>query len=151
MPVINKRTVLIVEDELINRRILGKIVGSEYEVLYAENGKTALETIRRQPKTISLILLDLLMPVMDGFQLLDVIQSDDQLRRIPVIVLTADKTAEVRSLRAGAADFIPKPYDMPEVILARVSRSIKLAEDSGIISATLPKKWYSGMDRIRHR
>ena len=136
MPVINKRTVLIVEDELINRRILGKIVGSEYEVLYAENGKTALETIRRQPKTISLILLDLLMPVMDGFQLLDVIQSDDQLRRIPVIVLTADKTAEVRSLRAGAADFIPKPYDMPEVILARVSRSIKLAEDSGIISAT---------------
>lgn len=131
-----RRRVLVVDDELINRRMLGHILESAYEVLYAENGREALEVMRTQRRTISLVLLDLLMPQMDGYELLEIIRGDEDLRRIPVIVLTSEKSAEVRSLQLGAADFITKPYDMPEVILARVRRSIELAEDSSIIHAT---------------
>ena len=131
-----KRTVLIVEDERINRLMLGNIVKRDYEVLYAENGVQALRIIEENASRLSLILLDILMPEMNGFELLEILQSDEALRRIPVIVLTSEKNAEVKSLRLGAADFITKPYDLPEVILARIQRSIALAEDSVIINAT---------------
>lgn len=131
-----RRRVLVVDDEFINRQILGHIVSRDYDVLYAENGVEALEIIKEKKDTISLILLDLLMPVMDGYELLSTIQADAELKRIPVIVLTAEKTAEVKCLKLGAVDFIPKPYDMPDVILARVGRSIELAEDNMIIDAT---------------
>ena len=128
-----KRTVLIVEDELINRHILGGIVESVYDVLYAENGREALDLINRYGETLSIVLLDLMMPVMDGYELLRILHSDSQLRRLPVIVLTSEKSAEVESLKLGAVDFITKPYDAPSVILARINRSIELAEDASII------------------
>ncbi len=131
-----KRKVLIVDDEQINRRLLGKIIEEEYEALYAENGEEALEIIRQNSETLSIVLLDLLMPKMDGYELLGILREDKMLSRIPVIVLTAERTAEVRSLRLGAAEFIPKPYAMTEVILASVSRSIALAVGNSIISAT---------------
>lgn len=131
-----KRHVLIVDDEHINRRLLGKIVESKYDVIYAENGHEALDQIKKRSKTLSMILLDLIMPVMDGYELLSILKDDPELSKIPVIVLTSEHSAEVKSLQLGAADFIPKPYDMPEVILARVGRLIQLAEDSSMISAT---------------
>ncbi len=131
-----KRRILIVDDEAINRKILGHIVSRQYDVLYAENGKEALEIVREQGSMISLVLLDLLMPVMDGFELLGILHKDPEYKRIPVIVLTSDKSAEVRSLQLGAADFIPKPYDLPDVILARIRRSIELAEDNRLLKAT---------------
>ena len=131
-----RRRVLVVDDELVNRRLLGFIVSRDYEVLYAENGAQALEMIRENEASLSLILLDLLMPELDGYELLGILHHDPVLRRIPVIVLTSEKSAEVRSLQLGAADFIPKPYDLPEVILARVHRSIELAEDNIIIGET---------------
>ena len=131
-----KRLVLIVEDELVNRRLLGFIIDKDYDVIYAENGKEALELIKKYESTLSIILLDLIMPVMDGYEVLEIVRADAKLSKIPVIVLTSERSAEVKSLQLGAADFIPKPYDMPEVILARVRRSIELAEDSSIINAT---------------
>ncbi|MBR1863801.1 MAG: EAL domain-containing protein [Ruminococcus sp.] len=127
------RKVLIVDDEFINRQLLGAIVEREYEVLFAENGLRAMEKINDDPGRISLILLDLLMPEVNGYELLEFLKADEELRRIPVIVLTSDKSAEVRSLNMGAADFIPKTYDAPEVIMARVGRSIELAEDNVMI------------------
>ena len=131
-----RRKVLVVDDELINRRILGNIVSSEYDVLYAENGAEALSFVRDSKNDISLILLDLQMPVLDGFSVLSNLQDDPILRRIPVIVLTSDKSAEVKCLSLGAVDFIAKPYDLPEVIIARIKRSIELAEDTVIINET---------------
>ncbi|MBP3857095.1 MAG: EAL domain-containing protein [Ruminiclostridium sp.] len=131
-----RRLVLIVDDEHVNRRLLGRIIEEEYDVIYAEDGQEALELIRKREKTLSMVLLDLIMPKMDGYELLALLHDDPNLSRIPVIVLTSERTAEVKSLQLGAADFIPKPYDMPEVILARVRRSIELAEDNSIISAT---------------
>ena len=131
-----KRTVLVVDDERINRQMLGTILEQEYTVLYAENGKDALEQLRLHADSVSLVLLDLLMPEVDGYEVLNFIEQSTELKKIPVIVLTSEKSAEIRSLRLGAADFLTKPYDMPEVILARVHHSIKLFEDAQIIQAT---------------
>ena len=131
-----KRTVLVVDDELINRELLGAILSRTYDVIYAENGRKAIDIVRKIPGRISLVLLDLLMPEVNGYEVLKTMQADPKLRKIPVIVLTSEKDAEVESLQLGAADFIPKPYNMPEVIMARVQRSIELAEDSDIILAT---------------
>ncbi len=131
-----RRRVLVVDDEMINRRILGKILSSDYDVLYAENGVRAMEQIEENIKTLSLIMLDLLMPQMDGYEVLKELQRKGLINRIPVIVLTSEKLAEVRSLELGAADFISKPYDMPEVIRARVRRSIDLAESYMMLNKT---------------
>ena len=131
-----ERTILIVDDEAINREILGNIIQSEYKVLYAENGKEALEKIHSMGSAISLVLLDLLMPVMDGNEVLKAMNDEGIITDIPVIVLTSEKSSEIESLKLGAADFLTKPYDLPEVILARVRHSIQLFENSKIIHAT---------------
>ncbi len=128
------RQVMVVDDENINRKILGLIIQREYEVVYAENGVDALEKLKNYKNTVSLILLDLLMPQMDGFEVLERLHADEEYRRIPVIVLTSDKESEVRCLELGASDFMPKPYEDPKVILARCKRSIQLAEDRILIS-----------------
>ena len=130
------RSILIVDDDHIAKEILGAMLKDQYEVIYAENGAVALDIIKRDKLKLSLVILDLHMPEMDGYSLLKLLRSDNELRRIPVIVLTSEKGAEVESLRLGAADFITKPFDLPEVICARVSHSIELAEDSVIIHET---------------
>lgn len=131
-----RRLVLVVDDEKINRELLGFILKNDYEVLYAENGKQALEIITEKRQMLSLVLLDLLMPEMNGFELLEKLKKDVRLKNIPVIVLTSEKPAEVKSLELGAADFITKPYDVPKVILARVRRIVELSEDKMMIKDT---------------
>ncbi len=128
-----KRRILIVDDEEINREILGHILEQNYEIAYADNGETAMSMLEDGGGRFSLILLDLLMPVMDGFTVLERIRGNERLTGIPVIVMTSEKPAEVRSIKLGADDFITKPYDMPEVILARCERIIQLYEDKSII------------------
>ncbi|MBQ9515333.1 MAG: EAL domain-containing protein [Ruminococcus sp.] len=131
-----KRRVLIVDDEMINRELLGAMISATYDVDFAENGKDALDKLRAPDAHYSLILLDLLMPVLDGFEVIKACHADEFLRRIPIIVMTSEKSAKVKSIRMGAADFITKPYDMPEVILARCERIIELSEDKSIIDST---------------
>ena len=128
-----KRRVLVVEDEAINREILGNILSESYDVSYAENGARALELLRGSKVRYSLILLDLHMPVMSGEELLAGIKEDEILSGIPVIVMTSEKPAEVRSIKMGADDFITKPYDSPEIILARCERIIQLYEEKSIL------------------
>ena len=127
--------VLAVDDQEINRDALGAILEDDYEVIYAENGKEALEQIREHLDRLSIILLDLVMPEMDGFAVLEYLRGDERMKQIPVIVLTADKNAELTALQHGAADFITKPFNLPEVILARVARIIELSEGRQLISS----------------
>lgn len=131
-----ERKVLIVDDEEINREILGNIIESEYKVVFAKNGKEALEIIHDKDSGISLVLLDIIMPEISGFDVLKQMKEDGKLSEIPVIVLTSEKDSEIESLKLGAADFLTKPYDRPEVILARIRHSIELFENSKIINAT---------------
>ena len=131
-----KRRVLIADDEFINRAILGGILQDEYELLFAADGQEALKLIQESPDTLSLVLLDLLMPNMNGLELLRIVKADPALQQVPIVVLTSDQAAEVESLTLGAIDFIPKPYPQAEVIRARVLRTIELFEDRQIIQST---------------
>ncbi len=129
-----KRRILVVEDEEVNREILGEILGESYLVSYAENGLQAWDMLHDHSVHYSLVLLDLLMPKMGGIELLEKLRLKEH-KMAPVIVMTADETAELTSIKLGAADFLTKPYDMPEVILARCERLIELYEDQSLISA----------------
>ena len=131
-----KRRILIVEDEPLNRDILGSILEDEYELLFAGSGEEALSVISAQNGQLSLVLLDLILPDLHGFEVLRRIKGDAQSARIPVIVLTSDSNAEVESLTLGAMDFLTKPYPEPRIIRARVNRSIELSEDRDIILHT---------------
>ena len=127
--------VLIVDDQEINRDVLGMILEDDYEIIYASNGREALQMIEENRDRLSVVLLDLIMPEMDGFKVLDCVRNDELLKSIPIIVLTAERNAELRALEMGAADFITKPFDMHEVILARVGRIIELSEGRQLIQA----------------
>ena len=131
-----KRTILVVDDEEVNREILGAILEQKYFVLYAKDGEEALEKINENTEKLSLILLDLLMPKMDGYAVLSKMDEDGTLKKIPVVMLTSEKSAEIKSLDLGAADFLSKPYDSSEVVLARIQHSIQLFENANIIRAT---------------
>lgn len=128
--------VLIVDDEEVNREMLGMILKTRYEVMYASDGVEALNTLRMFTDILSLVLLDINMPNKNGYEVLEEIVSDPALQKIPVVVLTSDKEAEIRSLKLGAADFLTKPYELPEVILARLDHSIALYENADLIHAT---------------
>ena len=131
-----RHLLLIVEDEAVNREILKETLREEYDILTAGDGETALKTIRENIRQLSLVLLDLGLPGIHGLEVLRILREDPELRRIPVIVLTMDREAEVESLRAGAADFLPKPYPDREVILARIGRTIEMTEDRELIEYT---------------
>ena len=131
-----RRQILVVDDEFINRELLGNVLQSEYEVLYAADGREGLKAAREHRDTLSLILLDLMMPEISGTEMLQRLKQDPDTARIPVIVLTSEQAAEVEILGLGAIDFIPKPYPQSAVILARVRRTIELSEDREIIRTT---------------
>ena len=129
------KLVLIVDDLEINRDALGIVLEDDYNLIYAENGKEALDLMYRYADDLSIILLDLNMPVMSGYEVAEHMRDDDRISHIPFIVLTADKNAELQALQMGAADFITKPFDIPEVILKRVDRILELSEGKKLISA----------------
>ena len=132
----NKRKILIVEDEFVNREILKNVLIDDFEIFEAEDGEIALKILKEKKDDFSLILLDLFLPKLSGLDLLDIIQSDADFNNIPVIVLTSDKELEVQCLSHGASDFISKPYPDSSIIEARIDRVIELFEDRQIINST---------------
>lgn len=131
-----KRKILIVEDEFVNREILIAMLDSEYEVISAESGEEAESILQKQAAELSLVLLDLNLPDRHGLDILRGIKENPRTAKIPVIILTSDKEAEVECLNLGAIDFIPKPYPIPKVVQARVRRTIELSEDRDLIRDT---------------
>ncbi|MBO5526977.1 MAG: EAL domain-containing protein, partial [Erysipelotrichaceae bacterium] len=128
-----KKTILVADDEAINRALLGNILASKYDVLYAVDGEETLRMMEEHKDLLSLVLLDVLMPKKSGFEVLEEVKDKYD---IPIIVLTSEAKSEVGCLEMGAVDFIPKPYPDPQVILARAERSIDLNEKSQIIQQT---------------
>ena len=129
-----QRQVLIVEDNALNREILSEILSTQYHVLEAENGQQALDVLQAHGDDVALILLDVMMPIMDGYTFLDRIRADSVLSRIPVIVTTQSDSEEdeLIALAHGATDYVPKPY-RPRVILHRAASLIKLRETSAMV------------------
>lgn len=131
-----KRTLLIVEDELVNWEILTEIFKGEYDLVFAEDGEEALVKVEQYKEILSLVLLDLIMPNLSGMEVLARIRAVPDYQDLPVIVASGDQSKEIECLRSGASDFIQKPYPEPGVILARVHRAIELFESRKIIEYT---------------
>lgn len=130
-----KRRILVIEDNTLNREMLKEILSDEYDVICAENGSEGLDILRKQAHGISAIMLDIEMPVMNGYDFLKYVINDTVYCKIPVIVETVLDSVEEeeKCLELGAADFITKPYN-PKLILMRVRNIIKLIECDHIIS-----------------
>lgn len=133
MDIRQQKQILVVEDNELNREMLCAILSDSYQVLEAENGQAALDILAQTEAEIDLILLDISMPVMDGYTFLDISQKDEQFSSIPVIVMTQENSEEeeIAALEHGATDFLPKPY-RPRVILHRVASLIKLRDTAAM-------------------
>lgn len=131
----SRKKILVVEDNALNRALLCEMLSAEYDVLEAENGQAALDVLGQYGEGISLILLDIIMPVMDGYTFLSIVKADADYSMIPVIVTTQnDREAdEVAALAHGATDFVAKPYK-PKIILHRVASIINLRETAAMIN-----------------
>ncbi|MEG1989238.1 MAG: diguanylate cyclase, partial [Oscillibacter sp.] len=114
-------TILIVDDGEINRRILKKIFENKYSCLEAGDGEEAIAVLKENPGEVDLILLDIMMPNMDGKEFLRYKKDTPELDSIPVIMITADDSPEqqIHTLSLGANDYIVKPF-IPEVVIRRV-------------------------------
>lgn len=130
-----KKRVLVVEDNELNRELLSQILSREYQVLEAENGRAALDILKEYKGNVSLIFLDVIMPVMDGYAFLDHLRADSSLALIPVVVTTQSNSEEdeVNALSHGATDFVPKPY-RPKIILHRAANLIELRENAAMVN-----------------
>ena len=124
-----KSNVLIVDDAPINRELLAYILQDRYQVFQAENGKQAIEMIESQERIYRLVLLDIQMPVLDGFGFLDYMKKKDLLRNLPVIVISGDSSdaSILYAYKLGAVDFFSKPFS-PEIVLNRVHNILSLYE-----------------------
>lgn len=109
----NKNTLLIVDDDKFDRKLLKKLLADSYEILEASNGKEALEVLHKHSINICGIVLDLVMPVMNGYEFLRFFSANPQYKDIPVLVLTSDDNygGEKICLEFGAWDFIRKPFE----------------------------------------
>lgn len=122
------RSILVVDDNEINRGILGEIFKDKYNILEAGDGLEALKIMEENEGKLAAVLLDIVMPEMDGYQVLEEMGKRDNLNDvIPVLMITADTSTEAEraSYQKGAADVIHKPFD-PVIVDRRVSRNIEL-------------------------
>ncbi len=122
-------TILVVEDQAELREFLRLILADHYQVLTAENGSAALALLGEHPEC-RLVLSDLMMPVMDGFQLLESLKAQNSTRHLPVIMLTAraEGRDRLKALRIGVDDYLVKPFDEEE-LLARIHNLLKHQSD----------------------
>lgn len=131
-----RRHILIVDDIDSNREVLGEFLSNDYDIIYAADGLEAMEVLRSHKDKIALVILDLYMPRMSGREVMTQMQVDEELMFIPVIFISVDPDAELDCLKIGAMDFIPKPYPDIEIIRARISKCIELAENRDLIRRT---------------
>lgn len=122
-----RKTILIVDDEEISRELLRQMFESEYNILMAKDGKEAIIEIGRHMGELAVILLDLVMPVLNGYQVLQVLKSKKIIDRIPVILFTAQYSAkvEISCYALGASAIIPKPY-VAQVVKLQVKSIIEM-------------------------
>jgi len=118
-----RKTILVVDDAAANLQVCKGLLSGEYAILLANSGKMALKALARVRPDI--ILLDIEMPDMTGFEVMDKIKKDNKLQKIPVIFVTshASETLVAKSVGQGAVDYIVKPFD-PNILLAKVRNAL---------------------------
>ena len=125
----NSKNVLIIDDNEINRQILKKILKDHYNTYEAENGQIGLNILNKNKIEFSAVLLDLQMPVMDGYTFLKKVTEDSKLKHLPIVVTTshAESEKEIEALKMGAWDFVTKPYN-PDILLFRLKNAISRSQ-----------------------
>jgi len=131
-------TVLVVDDIDVNVMILSEILKDDYNIITASNGKDALEKLSGLKVLPKIILLDIFMPEMNGYEMLELMKKDKTLKRIPVIFITTSDS-ESDALSAGAVDFISKPF-LPEIVKLRVNNQIELKNYSDSLEEMVAEK-----------
>jgi CheY-like chemotaxis protein len=112
-----KKKILVIEDDEVIRETMRELLEAEgFDVECAADGHEAIQALRMNPPLPSLILLDMTMPVKDGFQFREEQQLDEKLARIPVLVMTADGNVETKALKVNAIGFIKKPFDINYIV-----------------------------------
>ena len=122
-----RQQILIVDDSQINCEILAEILKDEYRILEAANGEECINLLKQYGTGIALLLLDINMPVMDGFEVLALMNRKHWIEDIPVIIISSEDSASYvrRAYEMGASDYISRPFDV-QVVHQRVSNTIKL-------------------------
>lgn len=122
-----KPNVLIVDDAALNREVLSSILSNEYNIIEADGGKACLEALKRFGTQISVVLLDMVMPDVDGFAVLEYMNQTRLIEDVPVITITSDKSTIQKAYEMGVSDFIYRPFDA-KIVYRRVSNTINLYE-----------------------
>ena len=123
----NKKRILIVDDSEMNRDILKDILENDFEILEAENGAIGIELLKKYNIDISLVLLDIVMPEMDGFEVLEIMNEYSWIEDIPVVMISAEGSSSYirKAYELGVTDFISRPFD-DAIVYRRVNNTIML-------------------------
>lgn len=144
----HKPRVLIVDDSEMNRNILSEMLGEEYEIMEAENGAEAVAILQKDSVNISLVLLDILMPVMDGYDVLSVMNEKNWIDDVPVIMISSDNSIDSmrRAYSLGITEFISRPFDST-IVRHRVVNTIMLyAKQKKLVSMVADKIYEKEMN-----
>lgn len=122
-----EKIMLVVDDMELNRAILNELFSNSYKILEAENGRDALQMIGEYGSDIAIVLLDLIMPVMNGFEVLRQMSDSGQIEKIPVIMITSENSEQaiLEGYNLNATDVITKPFN-PDIVRKRVENTVEL-------------------------
>lgn len=125
----DKHTILVVDDSVENLQLLTALLRDDYRIKVAKSGKKAVELVEKDP-SIDLVLMDVMMPEMDGYTACQILKSDDVTAQVPVIFLTSlnEASDETKGFEFGGADFISKPFNA-QVVKARIKTHLELQEE----------------------
>ncbi len=137
---IKPQTVLIVDDEPANISLLNEVLKTDYRIMVAKDGKRALLVAQSNPPP-DLILLDIVMPELDGYEVLKRLKADEDTKKIPIIFVTSKNKDEdeTKGLEMGAVDYIHKPFN-PAVVKARVKAHLELKQNRDFLEWMLKEK-----------
>ena len=135
-PVHRRQSVLIVDDSELNRKMLGQMLGSRFDIAEAASGETCLQLLEQNATGISIVLLDIHMPGIDGFTVLEEMNQKNLLEQIPVIMISSEDTVDAvrRAFDLGASDYISRPFDA-KVVYQRIINTIQLYAKQRRLSA----------------
>lgn len=135
-PVHRRQSVLIVDDSELNRKMLGQMLGSRFDIAEAASGKACLQLLEQNATGISIVLLDIHMPGIDGFTVLEEMNQKNLLEQIPVIMISSEDTVDAvrRAFDLGASDYISRPFDA-KVVYQRIINTIQLYAKQRRLSA----------------
>ena len=121
-----KQKILLVDDDEIQHSIVTNMLGDEYQIIYAKSGYDALNNLYNSSFVPNIVLLDILMPEMDGWEVFNRIRAITLLKNVPIAFITSiEETAEEkRAYDLGAVDFIKKPYEK-EILLGRIRKALE--------------------------